>query len=54
MEAGMFHKVVEYRIAQKVTRLKVDRYLNYPQVILKLIQLIQAKVFTSYGRKVLT
>ena len=32
MEAGMFHKVVEYRFAQKVTRLRVNRYLNDPQV----------------------
>jgi len=39
MEAGMFHKVVEYRFAQKVARLRVNRYLNYPQVKTLLLQL---------------
>ena len=36
MEVGTLHKVVEYRFAQKVTRLRVNRYLNDPQVKLNL------------------
>jgi len=32
MEMGTFHKVVEYRVTQKVTWLRVGRYLNDPQV----------------------
>jgi hypothetical protein len=32
MEIGIFHKVVEYCVVQKITQLRVNRYLFHPQV----------------------